>query len=233
MTKKTRRSLVVCLVAIAVLLPVESVLLRAISTPDSREAVKEYVGSLSASELRQASGEIKYYPLAYRRAIMGRLGPVERSTVWQEHLEGYLNARPDLSETAVITIEAAISVMGPGLFANPTRAARDQVRMVSEQLVELLGREEAEYLMYRLGPVDGTFASLEPLSERLANYVRQMAVALAREDDCQCSTEFGCDGMFTHCSDEESCDPDEEWPACGWGWFEDCNGLCMPGMAGA
>lgn len=229
MTATTRRRLVVCLVVIAVLAPVETILLRAISTPDTKTAIQAWVGGLSSEELGEAAGEIQYYPLAYRKEIMRALTPAQRSAVWRDHLQGYLASRPDLDPNAVIAIDAASALMAPQAFEGPSRAVRTQIGIVAAQLVEFLGRDETEYLLYRLGPADGTFASLEPLSERFANYVRQVMVAVARQDDCQCSTSFGCGDQFTYCTSEVSCTPDEDWPMCGWGWFEECDGVCRAG----
>lgn len=232
MTRKTRTRLVICLVAVAVMLPVETILLRAISTPDSQDAVQAWVADLSSEQLAGAADQIQQYPLAYRKEIMRALTPAARSAVWQEHLQSYLDTHPALDPTAAIAIGAAQALLTPAAYEAPSSAMRAQLVVVAEQISELLGREEAEYLLYRLGPADGTFASLEPLSERLANYVRDLVVAMARQDDCECSTGFGCDGSYTHCSDEIACTPDEEWPACGWGWFEDCDGICRLGMMG-
>jgi len=231
MTRKTRTRLVVCLVAVAVMLPVETILLRAISTPDSQDAVRAWVADLSSEQLAGAADQIQQYPFVYRKEIMRALTPAARSTVWREHLQSYLDTHPALDPTAAIAIEAAQGLLTPAAYEAPSSAMRAQLVVVAEQISELIGREEAEYLLYRLGPADGTFASLEPLSERLANYVRDLVVAMAREDDCECSTSFGCDGMYTHCSDEVTCAPDEEWPACGWGWYEDCDGMCKIGIA--
>ena len=54
--------------------------------------------------------------------------------------------------------------------------ARD-AKSIGDQLVGVIGRDQAEFVLYRLGPRDGTFASLEPLSERAANWVRRAMVA--------------------------------------------------------
>jgi hypothetical protein len=218
-------------VALAITLPAESILLRAISTPDSREAVRNWVAGLSAPELAEAVAEIQAYPFAYRKELMGALTPEERSGTWRGHIDAYLADHPELDETARIALGAAQAAMGPEAFATPTAVSRARIVLVAEQIEALLGREEAEYLMYRLGPADGTFASLEPWTERLANRVRDAFVALAGADDCECNTDFGCDGYFTHCGDSSTCEPDESWPMCGWGWMEECNGTCRGGMA--
>jgi hypothetical protein len=231
MTVKTRRRLLVCLVAIAVLLPVETILLRAISTPDSRQAAQDWAEGLDAPGRERAAVEIRDYPFEYRKEIMRVLPPARRSSVWRDHLQSYLDTHRGLDETVVIAIQAAMDAMSVEAFENPSAAARDRIVIVSEQLSDLLGREEAEYLMYRLGPTDGTFASREPVLERLTNLVRR-TVLQAFSGDCTCATGWGCDGYSTHCADGTGCDPDESWPMCGWGWSETCDGQCRGGVAG-
>lgn len=231
MTVKTRRRLLVCLVVVAVFVPVETILLRAITTPDSRQAAQEWAEGLDESAREAAAGAIQEYPFEYRKEIMRVIAPERRSSVWQDHLRTYLNAHPALDETAVIAIHSAMDALSPDAFANPSAAARDGIVLVSEQIADLLGREEAEYLMYRLGPTDGTFASREPLVERLTNFVRH-TVLRAFAPDCTCATGWGCDGYSTHCAEGTGCDVDETWPMCGWVWNEICDGLCRGGAVG-
>ena len=80
------------------------------------------------------------------------------------------------------------------MFNQPTAADRAAAKVIGEQAVTLLGREEAEYLFARLGPRDGQFASAEPVGMRLTNWVRGLFVAMADEaEDCDCNIDFGCD----------------------------------------
>ena len=76
--------------------------------------------------------------------------------------------------------------------------------------------------------IDGTFASLEPFSQRLANWVRNRIVAFARAEDCDCASGWGC-GAGLRCK-AGNCNVDEDWPMCGWLWNETCDGLCWMGM---
>ena len=103
-------------------------------------------------------------------------------------------------------------------------------QLIADQISAIIGRGEAEYLFYRLGPRDEQIASIEPLGMRLTNYVRDLIVVLANAEDCDCSSEWGCEGYGSTCRTSVSCNVDNEWPSCGWLWNEDCNGLCNSAM---
>jgi hypothetical protein len=232
MTTRTRRTVLIALVAVALMLPVETILIRALSAPDEQSAARQWAEALSTTGLETAANDIQAYPFTYRKEIMRALTPAGRAATWSAHLQAYLDAQPGLNPAAVAVIEELLAVTTADNFANPNAALSEQVAGLAAEVEQLLGREEAEYLLYRLGPPDGSFASREPVVERLANAVRGWFVVLARIDDCNCSTGFGCDGFYTHCSDEHACTPDTEWPACGWLWMQDCDGMCATGAIG-
>ena len=226
MTARTRRRVVICALAVSLTLPVETVLLRAISTPDTTQAVQTWASSLSAESLNQAADSIQAYPFAYRRAIVRTLSDTRRSDVWRRHILRYRDAHPELPGLAVELLDAAAALVTPGFVSHPTPDERARAKAIGDQLVTVIGREAAEHVLYRLGPRDGRFASLEPWSERAANWVRRAMIALAlNEEGCDCSTEWGCGGGQT-CRSGSGCQPDDDWPACGWLWSQTCDGVC-------
>lgn len=232
MTVRTKRRVLVCLVVLAVTLPVELVLLKALASPSEKETITQWASSLSAEDLDRASQDIKLYPFRYRKEIMRMLTPTQRSFVWRAHIGAYVFAHPELDEATRLTLGAAIIAASPEALSKPTTESRNRIRAVAEQLVALLGREEADYLLHRLGPKDGTFASIEPVSHKVAGYIRSVAIALALEEGgCDCSTDFGCD-IGGRCDGSLSCTVDNDWPACGWFWNDPCNGLCRSGIEG-
>lgn len=231
MTVRTKRRVLVCLVVLAVTLPVELVLLHALASPSQKEEISTWAANLSTTELDEASQSIQLYPFRYRKEIMRALTPTQRALVWRAHIGRYLLAHPELDEATRVTLGAAFIAASPEALSKPTTESRERIRAVAEQLVVLIGREEAEYLLYRLGPKDGTFASLQPLSHKISGFVRSVAVALALEGDCDCNTDWGCD-IGSKCDGSLSCNVDEEWPACGWFWGDPCNGLCRTGSNG-
>src|SRR5678815_2124817 len=105
MTKSTRRRVLVCGLAVALALPIESILLDAISTPDAREAVQQWAADLGQDRLDRAADQIQAYPLIYRKAIMRALGPNTRAKVWQRHIAAYVDSHPGLDPAAVALLE--------------------------------------------------------------------------------------------------------------------------------
>ncbi len=232
--RRLSRSLVTIALTIALTLPVEVVLLEALATPDAEVAVYEWVADLSIQELDLVADQVSYYPVTYRREVMRALRPERRSQVWRDHIRTYVAERPWLPSDVIPVLEAAIALATPRALSNPSEADRAQIRLVAEQVENLLGRDEAEYLLYRLGPRDEfQTASAEPLRMRLGNFVRGLMVAEARVAGCSCNLEWGCDGFSTHCSSLLECEPDEEWPMCGWMWQEPCDGRCAVGSDGS
>jgi hypothetical protein len=225
-TAKTRRRVIGCVVALALTLPAESILLQAIGTPSSKQAVRQWVASLSSKDLLAAANAIESYPVIYRKEIMRALTPDLRAQIWREHIQMYIDTHPGLSSDALPALRAAIALITPDLFDGTGAKHRAETALVADQITALLGRAEAEYLLYRLGPKDEQTASIEPLGMRLSNYVRDMLVVLATADDCDCSGGWGCESFGSSCRTSGSCTPDTDWPMCGWLWNEECDGLC-------
>jgi len=225
-TARTRRRIVVSLVVLALTLPVESVLLQAVST-DAKTAAFEWAASLSPDELVGIGDQVASFPTLYRRAIMRAATPELRSRFWRKHLNRYINTHPDLSTDALGLLYRAIDLASPENLGSSSPEARAEMKSVGDQLQVLLGKEDAQEALYRLGPRDGTFNSLEPTSLKLSNWVREKFVALAAAmaRDCDCRIDWSCDGGGT-CKAGTGCTPDEDWPACGWFWNETCDGTC-------
>lgn len=230
MTSQTRRRVLVCMVMVALTLPAESILLKALETPSPQAAAQQWVASMSPADLASVAESIQSYPFAYRREIMTGLAPGLRSQVWRAHIATYITSHPELDSNAVALLQAASDLASPQNFAHPTDDSRAQIDIVGNQIKALLGKDTAEYLLYRLGPNDGTFVSALPISQRLANVVRGMFVASARADTCECNIDWGCTGgAMTYCADGSGCSVKTSWPACGWLWNDPCNGACKVG----
>jgi hypothetical protein len=215
----------------ALALPAETILLQAITTPNTKKAVRAWAQSLSADDLLAAGEAIQSYPVLYRKEIMRASSPARRADIWRNHIQDYLHANPNVSSDAVPVLKAAIQLITPELFSPTGDKQRKETQLLADQLTAILGKGEAEYLFYRLGPRDEQISSIEPIGMRLANYVRNMMVALASAEDCDCSSEWGCEGYGSTCRTSVTCNRDSDWPACGWLWNEDCDGLCGAGGA--
>jgi hypothetical protein len=231
-TAKTKRRVFIALVVAALALPAETILLKALSSPTAEDAAHAWVSGLSAGQRIREAGRIQSYPFAYRRALMGVLTPDMRSTVWKAHIYAYIQTHADvLDDDALAALEAAAAAASPETFDAPSAASRAQAAAVAVQVEARLGREVAEYLLYRLGPKDGQAATIEPIVDKLAGLLRRTFVAMAFIEECDCNMEFGCGGGM-NCKDTIACTVIETWPACGWWWNETCNGLCIAGLPG-
>jgi hypothetical protein len=220
------------MVVAALTLPAESILLKALETPTVEGAAKDWVASLSPDSVAGAADSIQSFPFAYRREIMTALAPGLRSKVWRSHIQAYVASHPELDSNTLALLQAASDLASPDTFAHPTDDSRAQIDIVGNQIKALLGKDTAEYLLYRLGPSDGTFASALPVSQRLANAVRSVFVAVARANDCECNLDWGCTGFMSYCAQGSGCMIRTDWPACGWLWEDPCNGSCKAGGLG-
>jgi hypothetical protein len=225
-TTRTRRLLFLSVLVALLTLPAETMLVRAIQTPSETDAVQSWAGSLDQASLQTAASQIQLYSFEYRRAIMGALTVKDRSDVWRRHLAAYLQAHPQLDAAAVDAIKSAWAMAGPEYFDGPTPEARESLHAVASQIEALLGRDQAEYLLYYLGPKDGTFASFEPMSMRITNALRNMFTLKAFHGTCDCAMYWGCSDWRYQCVNWLSCTQDSGWPQCGWLWEDPCDGAC-------
>jgi hypothetical protein len=229
-TTHTRRRVIVGAVALLLTLPTETILLKALATPTPKQAAQQWVSSLSPSQLSSAAASIQSYPFAYRKAIMAALPPATQSAVWQSYIESYLAANPGIEPAAASALQSALAFLTPeALSQSPTDAERAQIHAIAAQVTASLGKDTALDLLYRLGPADGAFSSAEPVTQKLADFVRRSFTLYAGGgSDCECNTGWGCDGA-TKCSSSVGCTTVTSWPACGWLWEDPCDGGCIPG----
>ena len=225
MTIKTRRRVFIAVLLLAMTLPAETILLKALQSPDDKSAASEWVNSLSDEKFSSTAANVRSYPFVYRQAIMKRLTPDRRSAIWQAHLERYIQEHSSLDDATVDALRVAQKALTPQLLSDPGPADRAAIHDAAADVVKRLGKEQADFLLYRIGPPDNTVATAEPLSMKLASVVRNTFVAFARNWDCECAMSWGCGG-WSMCTTEEYCQWDVEWPMCGWAWGDLCDGMC-------
>jgi hypothetical protein len=224
---RTRRRLILCSLIVALTLPAEAILLQA-ATSDPKTLAIEWAQSLPEDVLRAVGDDIASFPFIYRRAIMRFSKPERRSQIWRACIYEFLNAHPDLPAETVAALQSAIALATPENLSNPSAAAKAQTQALGEKLRALLGKEDADDVLYRLGPRDGTFTSHAPVNHQLTNWVRAKLTAFAAPSvtDCDCNLSWGCDGGSMTCRDSTGCTVDDSWPACGFLWNSDCDGKC-------
>jgi hypothetical protein len=219
----------VCALILALTLPAESLLLKALASQTTDDAIQSWASSLDSASLASDVQQIQAYPFKYRQALMRALPSDQRAAVWQRHIDKYLASHSELDATSVGLLQSARAVLTPDVLTKPTPEARQSLHAIAEQLVTLIGRDETRYVLHDLGPRDVKFASAEPWTLKLANYVRDNFVAMARSSSCDCAMSFGCYSYSGVCSTAQYCVWDGWWPACGWGWMDPCDGLCGNG----
>ena len=231
LTGTTRRMLIACAMLAALAVPVESVLLAAMRTPDTAMAAHSWARTLSSNELQDAALHIETYPYFYRRAIMTALEPEERAQVWRRYLATYAASHPEMDVAARALLSRASMAMTPDVFDDHPPADRvAALADVFEIGVAVLGRHTATDLFMRLGPDTNSYAAL-PIAERAANSVRDWITVHARSVDCECTTALAtsCDvsgAAGDACTDASGCDLIISWPMCGIVWSAPCNGTC-------
>ena len=227
MSTRTRRLLFISILFFLLALPAETMLLRAVQTPTQEAAIQDWGVSLDSKTLVVAGDQIQNYPFKYRQSIMRASTPERRAAIWRRHLQVYIQAHPELDVAAVNAINTASALATPEYLSDPTADARARVHAVADQIVSLLGRDQAEYLLFDLGPKDGTFASSEPLAMKIENKLRDMFTLKAFNQQCDCAQSFGCSYWREACVSWSQCSMGNGWPQCGWLWEDPCDGGCV------
>src|SRR6187401_1886451 len=89
-TTRTRRTLFVSMLVLALTLPAETILLKALQSPTDAEAIQAWASDLDSAQLATAASRIQTYPFAYRKEILRALTPEQRSGVWRSHIAAYI-----------------------------------------------------------------------------------------------------------------------------------------------
>lgn len=225
MTIQTKRRVLLAAIIVALTVPAEVVLLRALQ--DEGTAAREWAATRSDDEIAGAGAKIQAYPFAYRQQIMARLPAEARAAIWRGHVDQYLRQHPEFDTDTADAIGAARGLITPALLSAPADDERDAAAAAIERVERLIGPDDARVLFYYLGPREATFASAAPVIDRLATLVRNRVVLLARESDCGCASSWGCGGYSQIClTDGVDCRMVVTWPMCGWLWSDPCDGMC-------
>jgi hypothetical protein len=224
---KTKRRVFVSVLMVAMMLPAEVVLLKALQTPNDKVAANEWVADLDGQSIDSAASSIQSYSLPYRRAIMGALSPARRASVWRRHIDQYLATQHGLDAAAVSALRAAQGALTPTVLGeNGTAAERQALEDAGRQIEGVLGEEAADYITRHLGRKDASLANAEPLLDKLANFVRNQFILAARLDQCDCAGDRDCGYYVSYCDTSYPCQSDSSWPMCGYWWNTPCNGMC-------
>jgi hypothetical protein len=213
---------------LALTLPAELVLLKALQSPDDQTAAEAWSAELSTAELSAAASDIEAYPFVYRREIMRALSADGRAATWRGHIQKYMSEHGSLSDAAVVALKNAQAALTPTSLSDRASGRElDRLNAAAAELEAVLGKEQAMYVAHDLGPRTlGTLAGAQPLLLKLASVVRGQFAMLARLEDCDCADDFTCGYYASICSTSTACRNDNSWPMCGYWWNTPCNGLC-------
>ena len=227
MSPRIKRRVFLSVLMVAMLLPAEVVLLRALQAPSDEVAADQWVTDLGGASLDAAADSIQSYSLSYRRAIMARLSPSRRARVWREHIDQYISGHPGLDRAALNALKAGQAALtSTALGEKATLAERAALEDAGKQIDAALGEQEADYITRDLGPRTTSLAGGEPVLDKLASFVRNQFILLARLDSCECAADRDCGYYVAYCTTSVGCETDGDWPMCGYWWNSPCNGLC-------
>jgi hypothetical protein len=227
LSPKTKRRVFVSVLMVAMMLPAEVVLLKALQASNDKVAADQWVADLDGTSLDSAAGSIQSYSLPYRRAIMGALNPAQRAKVWRGHIDQYIANHSGLDRAALNALKAGQAALtSTALGEKATAAERAALEDAGKQIDAALGEEEANYITRDLGYRTTALAGGEPLLDKLANFVRNQFILMARQDSCECAADRDCGYYVAYCSTSVGCETDSDWPMCGYWWNSPCNGLC-------
>jgi hypothetical protein len=230
MTASTRARVTVCLVLAGLTLPAEALLLPIARTPKPADAAMAWAQGRSAAQLQSAGLEIDAYPPVYRRAIMVAMDPADRSLVWRTHLRRFLRTHRELTNEQAAVIEQAIDLASSDAFAPPLSPdVKEQITRIYGEALTVLGPKVTDELFVSLGPKKPVTNAL-PLSQRIADSIRNWSVLNAEYPDCNCNIDIDtCDlepNPWLQCSELYTCNFDLNWPMCGPFWSWACTGWC-------
>lgn len=222
----TKRRFILAIVLVALTLPAEWVLVKAMSTDAATESA-QWAETQPQSSLQLAAESLEDYPYEYRREILRRLDTRGRIAAWTAVIVRYRDSHPDLEDAQVDILNTAIEAVRFTL-SNPGPETAKVARFVGERAEALLGKEVARELLHQAGPLRVRFfAGSLPWHLRATDFVRTRLVVQADVAPCDCNVDFGCRNENMKCSaGNGGCAIESNWPACGWLWLEDCNGTC-------
>ena len=103
-----------------------------------------------ADELPQTLAGLNAFPIAFRRVIVNRVSPEQRTMFWQEHLRTFLNPDSELSPEQRAFVQEAIGEL-PDIFASPHAEAQAKMRPLEERIRGLFERRQAAAMFGMVG----------------------------------------------------------------------------------
>ena len=149
------------------------------------------------------------YSMRYRKAIFVALSSEQRSELWKEHLNRYLDSSQEMPAVQTKLLRQARANISPDYFLGDEGRAR--ASELEKQVREAFSQEQARAIFASLGPPE-----------------HAASITLARID-CECSSvSTYCNG-FACPKGRNDCRPHGkgiEPGGCGFLWQYECDGMC-------
>lgn len=221
-----RRHITVVLALLFMFLPALGILGTALTRPLMVDRAEAWVADLSDRDLEAVAVRLDHLPVAYRRAVLGRLGPSRSAPVWEKHILTYLALHPDLSERQVAFLNDVATLLHDGLLSSPQPDLRSKLDKLAATSAELLPPTVGRLLFVDLGPADSDPSVKEPVLGRISGWVAsQLGAVSAASGGCECSRQSDWCGPFAACIDPlNTCEVTSS--GCGTFLLYPCDGLC-------
>lgn len=247
MTTKVRRYVFALTLLTLLTVPFEFVLYRVVVSPSIETRARNWAASRDSRFLEQVGVQLQEYPMAYRRALLGRLPPEKRAEALLQHVDAYVAGHPELTPEQQLVISDYRKLQGhrnaDGSFMLPPDEEKESFEARARQA---FSRDRFAYLFLTFGPPDREVR--EPLINQLAGWLAAHTVASADQPpDCDCNVAHDwCDDWHDidwHCGPGDASWCREHGPiwydftGCGLGLVWSCDGLCLqdiipPGRGG-
>ncbi|MFL6263992.1 MAG: bacteriocin fulvocin C-related protein [Thermoanaerobaculia bacterium] len=153
-------------------------------------------------------------PALRQKVVFSGLSPEERSKIWAERIQRYMETHRKLSSDQMALLADALD-----LVRHTTLFARD-VEGTDEQMWDLFYKESLKEIKERAQQLFSRDSIIEIFGNLNKN---PNSMTKSADPDCGCNT--GSD----FCGTSHMCSGGGCWGSgmgCGWVWLENCNGVC-------
>lgn len=101
-------------------------------------------------QLPRTLAELNAYPVAFRRVIVNRVGPEQRTRFWREHLLTFLNPDSMLTSEQRAFVQEIVGEL-PDIFANSLVDVQAKMRPFESRIPGLFERQQAAAMFGMVG----------------------------------------------------------------------------------
>jgi len=244
MTRTLRNRLSFAVGVLALTVPADLIIARALTYPTMHDRAEHWVGSLSTEEKSDYLRN-KSIPGVYYKLLKQSLTPDEAARVFVDKIAAFRRATPNLSRDQESYLQATVAFMQMGK-AFGVGIDRTGVEALIKDGKRLFPKREDQSALFVLTPSPSSTKASEPgLNRTVAWLLRSLpsGTLFADTDEvwCECSQTDDWCGSGKHCCDGQSCSPSVYnpgpcgfmllggcWqPGCGTLLYYQCTGMCV------